>query len=125
MCDCSAGCPPIVSAIGGAIGRSAAPLYNQEENGMESTMGTQPAPDLGTALRFDGKVAVITGAAMRIGRELAYLFARQGTAVIIADIAEEQSLEVVDEIRSHGGAAAFVHTDVGIHSDIRTMIGSA
>src|SRR5690348_6056170 len=42
--------------------------------------------DLGSLLRLDGKVAVVTGAAARIGREIARTFADQGASVLVADI---------------------------------------
>jgi meso-butanediol dehydrogenase/(S,S)-butanediol dehydrogenase/diacetyl reductase len=81
--------------------------------------------DLGRLLRLDGKVAVVTGAAQRIGREIALTLAGQGARVLVADIQDELGEEVAREIRSGGGEALFVHTDVGLADDIRAMIGAA
>jgi NAD(P)-dependent dehydrogenase (short-subunit alcohol dehydrogenase family) len=73
-------------------------------------------------LSLTGKVAVITGAAMRIGREMAHVFARQGAAVVIADIAREQGAQVAAEICAGGGDAVFLYTDVGIPQHIQAMV---
>ncbi len=81
--------------------------------------------DLQTQLRLDGKVAVITGGAMRIGREIARVFAGQGAAVVIADIADELGEKVAAEIRDQGGEASFDHADVGRHADVAAMIARA
>ena len=66
------------------------------------------AADLGQTLRLDGKVAIVTGAALRIGREIAGTFAAQGARVVVADIQDELGEKAAAEI---GGE--FVHTDVG------------
>ena len=58
------------------------------------------------------KQAVITGAGSGIGRAVAILLARQGAAVYVTDINEEQAKEVVAEIVSQGGEATAVKADV-------------
>ena len=52
-------------------------------------------------MKLQGKVAMITGASQGIGREYALRYAREGAAVVIADIREEAAREV--EGGDHGG----------------------
>lgn len=63
-------------------------------------------------MKLQDKVAMITGASQGIGREYALRFAREGAAVVIADIREEAAREVEAEIRSAGGKALAVKADV-------------
>lgn len=58
------------------------------------------------------KVAVITGAGGGIGRGVARCFAREGAAVVIAEIDEASGRQVERELLELGGRARFVHTDV-------------
>jgi NAD(P)-dependent dehydrogenase (short-subunit alcohol dehydrogenase family) len=76
-------------------------------------------------MRLHDKVALITGAGQGIGRETALLFAREGAAVVVADMNEESSLRVVGEIEAGGGRAAFVRADVSKASDAEAMVQRA
>ena len=62
--------------------------------------------------RFEGKVALVTGAASGIGRETALRLAREGAAVVVADIQQESGDKVVAEIKAAGGRAIFFGLDV-------------
>ena len=75
--------------------------------------------------RLAGKVAVITGAGSGIGRATALLFAREGAAVVVADVAEAGGQETVAAIGGVGGEAAFVRTDVGQAGEVRAMVQTA
>ena len=54
-------------------------------------------------MRLEGKVALISGGARGQGAGEARLFAREGAAVVIADILDEEGLKVEAEIRELGG----------------------
>jgi NAD(P)-dependent dehydrogenase (short-subunit alcohol dehydrogenase family) len=75
-------------------------------------------------MRLKGKVAIITGAASGIGQATALLFAKEGAKVVVADLDEAGGNEVVDQIRSDGGEAMFVRTDVTSTADTQSMIKS-
>jgi Dehydrogenases with different specificities (related to short-chain alcohol dehydrogenases) len=62
--------------------------------------------------RLDDKKALITGGASDIGRATALRFAEEGADVFIADRADVQGADVVEEIRARGGKALFGKTDV-------------
>jgi len=61
---------------------------------------------------LNDKVALITGAGGGIGRGVAHCFAREGAAVVIAEIDEESGARVARELEDLGGRALFVRTDV-------------
>lgn len=71
---------------------------------------------------LEGKVAVVTGAAMGIGRESALIFAREGAAVVVADIDEVGGRQTVELVEAAGGEAAFVHCDVSVQADVEAMV---
>ena len=58
-------------------------------------------------MRFENKVCVITGGTGGVGRTLVTLFASEGAKVMIADREEETCAQLVQEITSTGGQAAF------------------
>ena len=61
--------------------------------------------------KLDGKVALITGSTSGMGRETAYLFAREGAKVIVTGRNEDRAKAVVDKIKAEGGEAMYVIAD--------------
>jgi len=63
-------------------------------------------------MQLNGKVALITGSASGIGKEIAFVYAKAGAAVAIADINLEAAQKTADEIKASGGRAIGVAMDV-------------
>ena len=82
-------------------------------------MGTEPM------VRFDDRVAVITGAASGIGEATARLVASLGGAVVVADIDGARAGAVADEIVDDGGRATASTTDVSSEDQVEAMIETA
>ena len=74
---------------------------------------------------FEGKVAVVTGAANGIGRATVGAFASRGASVLLADIDVEGGEAAAARIVADGGVASFLRTDVSVSSDVRTMVATA
>ena len=73
--------------------------------------------------RFDGKVAIVTGAAGGIGEAYARALATEGASVVVADLDEEKGRATAADIAAAGGGdAAFVKVDV---SDVDSTLALA
>ena len=75
--------------------------------------------------RLKGSVAIVTGAAQGIGRTFCLGLASEGARVVAADIQDDETKAVVDEISRAGGEAIAVHTDVASLESTEAMARAA
>jgi NAD(P)-dependent dehydrogenase (short-subunit alcohol dehydrogenase family) len=87
-----------------------------------------------TQLRFDGKVALVTGAGRGAGRSHALLLAARGARVVVADpgvsiegagFSAGPADEVVNEIRAAGGEAVACYESVSEEKGAAAMVAAA
>ena len=76
-------------------------------------------------MRLEGKVALITGSSKGQGDAEAALFAREGAAVVIADVLEDEGKQVEARISESGGRALFVSLDVSSEDDWARAVSEA
>jgi 2-hydroxycyclohexanecarboxyl-CoA dehydrogenase len=70
-------------------------------------------------MRLHGKIALVTGGASGIGKATAMEFARNGAAVVCADVNQEKGRALQDEAAKTKFAVEFVHVDLADTDSIR------
>lgn len=76
--------------------------------------------------RLHGRCAIVTGAALGIGRGIARAFAREGAAVLVSDVDEDAGHACVRQLlEEFGGRAGFTRTDVGVKTEVLAMVATA
>lgn len=76
-------------------------------------------------MQLQDKVALITGAASGIGKEMAIEYAKQGAKVVIADLALEAASKTAEEIKQAGGQAFAVAMDVSSEEQVDKGVADA
>ena len=71
---------------------------------------------------FEGRVAIVTGAAYGNGRGIALKFADEGADIVIADIQAERMEETAEMVRSRGRRALVHHCDVSKKVEIDQLV---
>ena len=75
-------------------------------------------------MRLKDKVAVVTGAASGIGKEIALVFAREGAKIAIADLDQRAAEATAREIDASGKRAIGVAMDVADEDQVEAGIAS-
>ena len=74
--------------------------------------------------RLENKVAIITGAALGIGKAASFLFAKEGATVAVTDILENEGMETAEQICLLGRAADFWHLNTENEAEVKDVINS-
>lgn len=70
------------------------------------------------------KVGIVTGAGWGIGKAVAVGLAEEGAKVVIADLDEKRGAAAAEEIKSKGGQALFVKTDVTSWENVEQLVSA-
>jgi NAD(P)-dependent dehydrogenase (short-subunit alcohol dehydrogenase family) len=70
---------------------------------------------------FQGRVAVVTGAASGIGKALCERFAREGMRIVMADVEHERLSHAAADVEALGAEVLFVRTDVSRADDLSAL----
>ena len=76
-------------------------------------------------MRFQDKVAIVTGSTKGIGSATAKLLAAEGAKVVIVGTTEEAGNAVVAEILAAGGEAFFQKTNVTSGTELDALVQAA
>ncbi len=72
-------------------------------------------------MRLEGKVAIVTGAASGMGKEIALLFGAEGAKVVVADLSVDNASVVAEQIQANGGSAIAVAANVASETDVQQL----
>lgn len=76
-------------------------------------------------LGLKDKAVIVTGGGSNIGKAISLAFGAEGSKVVIADIDAVQAQKVADQIKSSGGQAIAVKTDVTSPDSVGAMVKAA
>jgi len=69
-----------------------------------------------------GKVAIVAGGGMGIGKAASVLLAKKGACVVVADLNEESGHETAAQIREAGGESLFVQVNAVLVGDVERLV---
>ena len=72
--------------------------------------------------RVEGKVALVTGASLGIGRAAALVLAKEGARVAVTDVLDSEGARLVEEIGAQGGTSRYWHLDVAREDEVQAVV---
>ena len=79
----------------------------------------------GREIDIRNKVAIVTGAAVGIGRAISQRLAAEGAAVVLTDANAREGVEALHHIRTRGGRAAFREADITHDVEVQEVVDFA
>ena len=73
--------------------------------------------------RLQGKMAIVTGAALGLGRAMVVRMAEEGASVAVLDMLDEVGQTLAAELDGRGLAVGFWHCDVSSEAEVERVIG--
>ncbi len=74
--------------------------------------------------RVNGKVCIVTGGALGIGRACALRLAEEGAQIAVFDVLDEAGAELIDDLNASGTQAKYWHVDVASEASVATAIAA-
>jgi NAD(P)-dependent dehydrogenase (short-subunit alcohol dehydrogenase family) len=71
--------------------------------------------------RLNDKVAIVTGGSLGIGKATCKMLAKEGAAVAITDIKNEEGEKLAEEIKNEGGKAIYRNLDVSNENQVKEV----
>jgi NAD(P)-dependent dehydrogenase (short-subunit alcohol dehydrogenase family) len=75
-------------------------------------------------MKLQNKVAIVTGAAMGIGRGIACVLGREGAKLALADVDAAAGQKTCQDLQSQGFEAIFVECDVAKEGPVKAMVAA-
>jgi NAD(P)-dependent dehydrogenase (short-subunit alcohol dehydrogenase family) len=73
-------------------------------------------------MKLQNKVAIVTGAAMGIGKGIAFILGQEGAKLVLADVNVPEGLKTCSELEKLGYEVFFVECDVSKEDQVKAMI---
>ena len=74
---------------------------------------------------MEGRVAIVTGGAMGIGKGIAGELAAEGATVVVSDVNDAVGEETTSELKKSGAKAAYVHCDTSDEGEVKALMRAA
>jgi 3-hydroxybutyrate dehydrogenase len=74
--------------------------------------------------QLQDKIAIVTGAASGLGKEIAVTYAREGAKVAVCDLNRPAAQAVADELKAKGGQAMAIAADVADEGQVNSAVAA-